>query len=134
MQVIKKFSLVQAVPSFRVAVQSGHPYGDRPIILWSRCKIAGTEMRSGSPLSKVSAAASSAKKKMNSLVKLLYLANRIRKPVSGSLKPVQRLQTGGTPMSLVLSCLLLHCAACSLGGRQYSSSPRCCPAGPGSTL
>lgn len=134
MQMIKKFSLVQGVPSFRVAVQSRLPYGDRPIILWRRRKIAGTEMRSGSPLSKVSAAASSAKKKMNSLVKLLYLANRIRKLVSGLLKPVQRLQIGGTPMSLVLSCLLLHCAACSLGGREYSSSPGCCPAGTGSTL
>lgn len=46
-------------------------------------KIADTEMRSGSPLSKVSAAASSAMKKKNSLVKLLYLANHIRKLVSG---------------------------------------------------
>ena len=46
-------------------------------------KVAGTEMRSGSPLSKVSAAASSAMKKKDSLVKLLYLANRVRKLVSG---------------------------------------------------
>lgn len=46
-------------------------------------KIAGTEMRSASPLSKVSAAASSAMKKKNSLVKLLYLANHIRKLRSG---------------------------------------------------
>lgn len=52
-------------------------------------------MRSGSPLSKVSAAASSAMKKKNSLVKLLYLSNHVTKLVPGWLKPLERLQTGG---------------------------------------
>lgn len=57
-----------------------------------KMKFAGTEMKSGSPLSKVSAAASSAMKEKNSLIKLLYLANHISKLVSGWLKPLERLQ------------------------------------------
>lgn len=84
MQVInKKFSLVQGVPSFRVAMQVKVSIWRQTYHPMEKIKIAGTEMRSGSPLSKVSAAASSAMKKKNSLVKLLYLANRIRKLVSG---------------------------------------------------
>lgn len=82
MQVInKKFSLVQGVPSFRVAMQVKVSIWRQTYHPMEKIKTAGTEMRSGSPLSKVSAAASSAMK--NSLVKLLYLANRIRKLVSG---------------------------------------------------
>lgn len=49
------------------------------------------------------------------------------------LQPLERVQTGVTPVSVVPSHLVLHCAACWLSGREHSSSPRC-PAGTGRTL
>lgn len=131
------FSLVQVVPSFCLKEwlwQVSVSIWRQIYCFMKKVKIAGTEMRSGSPLSKVSAAASSAmKKKKKSLVKFLYLTNRIRKLVSDWLKPLERLKKNrcdtcelGTILSLAPSCVFI--------GWEYNSSPRRCPVGTGGTL
>lgn len=104
------FSLVRGVPLYGLKAWLVHksvfPYGDRAVSYGEGedCRYRGEKWES--PEQSLCSCLFSNKGK-NSLVKLLYLTDGVRKLFSGWLKLLERLQTDVTPVSSVRSCLAL---------------------------
>lgn len=108
MWVTGEFSLVQGVPSFCLKAWLVHksvfPYGDRAVSYGGGedCRYRGEKWES--PEQSLCSCLFSNEGR-NSLVKLLYLTNGVRKLFSGCLKLLERFRTDVTPVSSVQSCL-----------------------------